>query len=271
MDQTLIENDGGLMRVQVQRPHPQLRPFVSTFALLQPQQTIPPNTTFATRILPDGSAHLIWHLYQKPDATYARLRFVGPRSVYKDIDRRYRAQTFLTTFRPGYASLFITEPVEAVADMSIGARLLWRGNTSALSEQLYQAEGLRAKAEVMERMLCKQLQRNLRTERWLSALVCERAGTPRAQSVRALADGLGVSERHLRTVLTRAVGLRPKQWLRVERLRKTLCQALSGYTLGWAALAVDTGYYDQAHMIDEFQMLIGETPQQFLQRWMSSK
>lgn len=267
MDRTLIENDGGLMRVQVQEPSPQLRPFVSTFALLQPQQTNPSDKLLATRILPDGAAHLIWYLYEKPGTTYARLRFVGPRSVYKDINRGYRAQTFLTTFRPGQGSLFITEPVEASVDRSFGADMLWRGDAEALCAQLFHAPDLSAKVNVMERALLAQIHRTWSMDRWLAALAHQDQRVTAIPSVRAFAQGLGLSERHLRTVVTRSIGLRPKQWLRIERFRQTLRQAVDGYTLGWAALATEAGYYDQAHMIDEFQMLVGEAPERFLQRW----
>lgn len=33
-----------------------------------------------------------------------------------------------------------------------------------------------------------------------------------------------------------------------------------------AALAIDHGYYDQAHMIDDFQELVGDSPERFIQR-----
>ena len=32
----------------------------------------------------------------------------------------------------------------------------------------------------------------------------------------------------------------------------------------WSAVAVEAGYYDQAHMIDEFQRLVGATPAAFV-------
>lgn len=268
MDQTLIENEGGLMAVQVQVPSPSLQPFIATFALLQPQQTITTSASYATRILPDGSAHLIWYLYAKPGRDlYACMRFVGPRSVYKDIDRRYRAQTFLTTFRPGYAAPFLSEPIACMTDVGVRATEVWGGEADGLCEQLFRAKSLPEKVQVMERALLLHIDGDALVSRWLTAVSAAQGRRFQMQSVRALAADIGLSERHLRNVVRRHVGLRPKQWLRIERFRRALHAAVRERRAGWASLALEAGYYDQAHMIDEFHRLVGESPERFMRRW----
>jgi AraC-like DNA-binding protein len=95
------------------------------------------------------------------------------------------------------------------------------------------------------------------------------AATPLAPALRALesgastpaaADRLGISERHLRTVFAREVGLSPKHFARIARLRRAL--SLAG-DRGWAQLAGDLGYFDQAHLITEFRTLMGVSPGAF--------
>ncbi|MBM2617711.1 AraC family transcriptional regulator [Actinoplanes sp. LDG1-06] len=80
---------------------------------------------------------------------------------------------------------------------------------------------------------------------------------------RRLADAavdLGVSERHLRNVFAREIGLSPKHFARITRLRRVLEEA---GTRQWSSLADDAGFFDQAHMISDFRAFMGVTPAAF--------
>lgn len=76
-----------------------------------------------------------------------------------------------------------------------------------------------------------------------------------------VAGRVGVSERHLRNLFAREVGLSPKHFARISRLRKVL--ALAGQRQ-WAAVAEDAGFFDQAHMISDFRALMGVSPAAYL-------
>lgn len=78
-------------------------------------------------------------------------------------------------------------------------------------------------------------------------------------SVERAAQLAGLSARQLRRVVTEHVGLPPKHLARVLRFQRALRQVVSGRT-GFAALAADEGYADQAHMIREFVALSGSSP-----------
>jgi AraC-like DNA-binding protein len=82
-------------------------------------------------------------------------------------------------------------------------------------------------------------------------------GDPRLARLSTLAGHLGLSDRHLRTVFARDVGLSPKQFARIVRLRHVLSR-FGGDR--WARLADEAGYFDQAHMIGDFRALMGVTP-----------
>ncbi|MEV4348548.1 helix-turn-helix domain-containing protein [Actinoplanes sp. NPDC049596] len=67
----------------------------------------------------------------------------------------------------------------------------------------------------------------------------------------------GVSERYLRTLFAREVGLSPKHFARISRVRRVL--SLAGRER-WAAVADAAGYFDQAHMIGDFRSVMGVSP-----------
>jgi AraC-like DNA-binding protein len=68
---------------------------------------------------------------------------------------------------------------------------------------------------------------------------------------------LGVSERQLRNLFDRLVGVSPKQFARLHRVRLVLADAHRGDLAGLAARA---GYYDQSQMTTEFRRLVGIPP-----------
>nr|WP_107907882.1 helix-turn-helix domain-containing protein [Streptomyces chartreusis] len=78
--------------------------------------------------------------------------------------------------------------------------------------------------------------------------------------VRDVARELAVSERQLRNLFAEGVGLSPKHYARINRVRAVLAQADD---VPWAQLAATTGYYDQSHMTTDFRTLMGVPPRSF--------
>ncbi|HEY4244550.1 MAG TPA: helix-turn-helix domain-containing protein [Kofleriaceae bacterium] len=79
-------------------------------------------------------------------------------------------------------------------------------------------------------------------------------------NVTDVADELGVSERHLRRVFRDVTGVSPKAFARLARFHRALSAGRAAQRASWARIAVATGYYDQAHLIDEFRAIAGTTP-----------
>jgi AraC-like DNA-binding protein len=76
--------------------------------------------------------------------------------------------------------------------------------------------------------------------------------------VPAVAEAVGLGERHLRRRFAAAVGYGPKTFARVARFRAALTLVRAGEPLASAALAA--GYADQAHMTREMVALAGRSP-----------
>ena len=83
-----------------------------------------------------------------------------------------------------------------------------------------------------------------------------------ALRIEELARELALGVRQLHRRFTAAVGLPPKRYAKVVRIRRAI--ALAGAHAPWAEVALAAGFYDQAHLIGEFQALAGVTPQALL-------
>lgn len=79
--------------------------------------------------------------------------------------------------------------------------------------------------------------------------------------VSEVARELAVSERQLRILFAEGVGLSPKHYARINRVRAVLTHAT---TAPWAELAAATGYYDQSHMTSDFRALMGVPPRSYI-------
>lgn len=77
--------------------------------------------------------------------------------------------------------------------------------------------------------------------------------------VNNIARQIKASERTISRTFTKAVGLSPKQFSSIVRLRRVInCLANPGYDM--SSIAFDCGFADQAHMIREIKGYMGQTP-----------
>jgi AraC-like DNA-binding protein len=83
-----------------------------------------------------------------------------------------------------------------------------------------------------------------------------------APDVGALARETGYSTRHLRRRLLAATGHSPKRLSRIGRMQAVLA---AGRGESWARTAVDFGFHDESHMINDIRALAKATPQTMLE------
>ncbi len=78
----------------------------------------------------------------------------------------------------------------------------------------------------------------------------------------------GVTRQQLARQFAMHVGVSPKVLARIMRARAVLARADAARAayprLNWSAIALDLGYYDQPHLIDDFKALTGVTPGEWL-------
>jgi AraC-like DNA-binding protein len=79
--------------------------------------------------------------------------------------------------------------------------------------------------------------------------------------INELADELGWSRRHLTATVHRELGMAPKPLARLLRFERALERLRAG--AGLADVALDSGYYDQAHFNRDFRGYAGVTPTEY--------
>ncbi|MCP4784921.1 MAG: AraC family transcriptional regulator [Fuerstiella sp.] len=69
-----------------------------------------------------------------------------------------------------------------------------------------------------------------------------------------------MSRQHLARLFRRHVGISTRMFARVIRMQSLRERVGRSNPVDWSAAALDSGYYDQAHMIAEYRSLTGLTP-----------
>jgi len=85
-------------------------------------------------------------------------------------------------------------------------------------------------------------------------------------TVRDAAEALNLSERTVRYWSQQNVGMGLKRLWRIRRLHRALRLGLRRSDGGWARIAAEAGYADQAHFARECRALLGEPPTVFAAR-----
>jgi AraC-like DNA-binding protein len=85
------------------------------------------------------------------------------------------------------------------------------------------------------------------------------------QTVKAVAQHFGRSERWLQQLFQDYVGLGLKWLLQRQRLLAAARHIRASDQPDWAAIAYDLGYSSQQHFISDFKQVLGKTPVQYKQ------
>ena len=83
------------------------------------------------------------------------------------------------------------------------------------------------------------------------------------KTVSDLARRADMSQRSLQRLFSEYVGASPKWVIRRYRLHELLEKFGSGGKMDWPQVALDLGYFDQAHLINDFKSIVGYSPTEY--------
>jgi len=138
-----------------------------------------------------------------------------------------------------------------------------------LTERLRESAGWDARFDVLERFLLARAAIGPVPTPAVQLVMRRLRETGGQARIQTLATELGCSRRYLTERFTAEVGLAPKTIARQIRFA-CVCARVRERPAAWAQLAVEAGYYDQAHLNRDFRELAGTTPTDFLARLLPS-
>ena len=167
-------------------------------------------------------------------------------------------------FRPGGGYPFFKIPAHELADQFPDVGDLW-GSTGNRFVDRIQNDCLTAESriEAISVYLLHLLDKNLRDDATVKAAIDVIDCFKGSISIEDLASYLGMSCRHLERRFRERIGMTPKQLCRNTRFKHAYKQIEASHRENWVDMALTCGYYDQAHLINEFRYFTGTSPGEF--------
>jgi AraC-like DNA-binding protein len=218
--------------------------------------------TFNVERLPDGRTTLVFRVTD--EGRKADVAVSGPRTRAHFKHATGVVRAVMLQFKPGWSAPLLGVAASALTDRIVPLEELWGRAGADLALELLAARDLPDAIAHLTRALTLRAQAFEPASGRLArrAVRLLEAGETRVEQVAAQ---LGVTARHLRRAFTESIGVGPKDFARTIRLQRAVRSATSASS-DWGRIAVDSGYYDQSHLIADFRQLLGLTPSAFLDR-----
>ncbi len=192
----------------------------------------------------------------------------GAQSRYFVLDARRDVHVVGVHFRPGGGAALLGVSARELTDQHVALSDIWGERARTLREQLLEAPTPAAKFALLEQTMLEQTRRaRLRPQPVvhpaISFALRGMQTAPAELRIAQLQSSTGYSPRRFTTLFTDAVGLRPKLYSRINRLRSVVERVARGGEVAWADLASEYGFYDQSHLTRDFREFSGVTPGEY--------
>ncbi|MDA9528267.1 MULTISPECIES: helix-turn-helix domain-containing protein [unclassified Bradyrhizobium] len=186
--------------------------------------------------------------------SFAAGLFPGPVQIESD----GRAICIQVDFTPLGAYRFYGGAVPDLTARMVDIRDLLGRDGRELGERVAEAEGWQQRLEIIETFVLE------RTVNEPSPAIAAAIGwlwrSAGAARISEIATDIGWSRKHLSRRFQNEIGVSPKTLARMLRFHRACELARSGSACGWAGIALEAGFADQAHLAREFREFSGERP-----------
>lgn len=174
-----------------------------------------------------------------------------------------QGRVFSIKFRVGGFRACIDGPVSVYADRVLPAHEVFGERARHLGRDVLAAEDHHAAVAIYESFLRGLGLRDDPAVDLVAGIAERIAGDRDITRIEQVAARFGLTPRTLQRLFRDYVGASPKWLIQRYRLHEALARIDEGGACDWAALALDLGYADQAHLIRDFKKIVGCTPLEY--------
>ena len=225
----------------------------------------------AQRILPDGCMEILLNLAD-PFCRHEPSGYKQAQSlqlVAGQLDRPIfieptgRVDLVGIRFHPAGAYPFFRFPMAELKGCVTNFDLVVDKPMRELAEHVAGAQTRKQRCREIEIILTRELKKNENNDFAIKAAVDYMVTMHGRVSIDSLSRRLGLGCRQLERMFKQWVGIEPKLLGRILRFQKVFRSTGEEKPNGWAAIALQCGFYDQSHLIKEFKQFAGQTPPSF--------
>jgi AraC-like DNA-binding protein len=177
---------------------------------------------------------------------------------------REQGFAFGVKFRPGGFRPFLHAPASSLTNRIVAANHVFAADGDELEATLNACRTERAMVEAVDAFFLRRAPQPDPNVELADRLVGEILRPPQTRTVEDLAKQTGFGKRSLQRLFREYVGVPPKWVIRRYRLHQLIdrleARLEASPPESWPDLALQLGYFDQAHLINDFKAITGYSP-----------
>ncbi len=167
-------------------------------------------------------------------------------------------------FRANGAYPFLRMPLTEIRDRVVELDCLVGPEAEAFRTELLETPSAAGKFRVAERRLLAWARMTPEPEPVVQYAVDAIERGPGCARITEITAKTGFTHKHFVHLFEKQTGLTPKHYARIRKFQRVLETIEGGAPIDWPHLAMDCGYYDQSHFINEFRHFSGINPASYL-------
>ena len=198
--------------------------------------------------------------------TISKSHLIGTRDMVEFISMHGFIDMIAIHFKPGGLYTLLQIPMNELNNQIVEADLLIKYFCAELEDKVLQAKSEPEKVAVIEQVLIKKLAGKINSNGFASSLTGHIIATKSKTSVKDLAHQLNLNYKSLERKSSAIIGITPKRLTAVIRFYQVLKSVMHTGHIDWKQVATECGYYDQAHLINDFKKYTNLPPDDFIKK-----
>ncbi len=253
-------------------PSPFLADFVKCFWALEYENAQP---TDPEPVIPDGCIEIIFNFSDRfrrfhPNGkieTQASCLIAGQMHSGILLGPSGNVDLFGIRFHPAGAFRFMRFEMKELSDRIDPLESVLGSSVALVEEHLALQSDFHGRVAIAEAYLAGLMRSvTVNTSPYVDHALAVIASAQGNASIRDIAKKVGISERSLERLFSRYVGTTPKAYSRIVRFQSVLREIEGAESPDILDTALAFGYYDQSHLINDFNQFSGSSPAAFLER-----
>jgi AraC-like DNA-binding protein len=252
-------------------PAPGLAQYVDCYWFMSGSGPGPAGTPQVQPIVPDGRMELIVNLADRfkrhhRDGTVERqpvLLLAGQITGCVLVEPGPTVDLVGVRFQPAGAAALLLVPPRGLRDSLIDASLVAPLLVRDIADRLHAAPDMPARLRILNRHFAGVAAAATAPDRAAAVAIEGILACNGRVRIADLATQLGMNRRTLERRFQATAGIGPKLLARIARFQFAFANMQASEPRTWTRVAYRCGYYDQAHMIQEFHDFTGASPSRF--------
>ena len=258
------------MKIQYFKPNNILNKYIERYWSWESDD----NNISLPKIIPGTGVELIFHydapfIYEniKPCcSTSSNSNLICSRHDFIQLKNSGKIGFISIRFRSGAFRHFCDIPAAELIDTIYDAGEIWGHRGSEFETMVIEVNNTNNRIKIIEDQLMKLLALHGKDNLGIDYAINKIYYDYKTVNLAGIGEEINISTRHFQRNFKKAIGVTPKYFHRLSRFQTTLKHLLLDKKRQYLHDALDNGFYDQSHFINEFKCFVGEEPLSFLQK-----